>query len=33
MRPMQIKYYNYSLNTVSTINNIEGKYESPNGKE
>ena len=29
----KIKYYKYTINTISTINNIEGKYESPNSKE
>jgi len=33
MRPIKIKYYNYTINTISTINNIQGKYESPNSKE
>jgi len=32
MRPIKIKH-NYTINTISTINNIEGKYESPNSKQ
>ena len=33
MRPTQIKYYNYTIKTISTINNIQGKYESSNSKD
>ena len=26
MRPIKIKHYNYTIDTMSTINNIQGKY-------
>jgi len=33
MQPIKIEYYNNTMNTISTINNIQGKYEIPNSKE
>jgi hypothetical protein len=32
-RPIKIKHQNYTINTISTISNIQGKQKSPSSTE